>query len=324
MKSKSLLIKNSIGLLFVILLVISGCSSCKQKGVATVPGSPPAKDAEKAAEKPSASEKGYPFKVAIYGDTRSDPTHGEGPHQVHRDIVSKVLTFSPSLVLQTGDLVFRGTLPEEWQKFDDITAEMRKITAYYPARGNHDVELEGDDFQRRITAPILSGNKLYYSFEKENYHFIALDTEQLLLPDSEQYRWLEEDLQKAQKAGKAIIPFFHKALFSIGIHGSYLPLQTILHPLFLKYGVKLVFQGHDHIYYHTVRDGITYIVTGGGGAPLYPDKNRAQGIEGDVFEQSHHFCIADVYKDRVEMAVYRPDMTKIEAFTVQVKKNPVD
>ena len=87
----------------------------------------------------------------------------------------------------------------------------------------------------------------------------------------------------------------------------------------MKHGIKLVFQGHDHNYYHTVRDGITYIVTGGGGAPLYPDRNRAQAIEGDVFVQAHHFCIADVFQDRVEIAVYRQDMSQIESFTVQMK-----
>jgi 3',5'-cyclic AMP phosphodiesterase CpdA len=312
MNHKILLIKNGLCLLVVTLLALSCSSSCQQKKkVATPPsGTAPAIQ--------SPPVPGYLFKMAIYGDTRSDPAHGDGPHQVHRHIVNQVMTFSPSLVLQTGDLVNRGTQPEEWQIFDDITAEMRQTVAYYPARGNHDVEPGGDNFQRRVTHPILSGNKLYYAFEKENVHFIAIDTEQSLNETDEQYRWLEDDLQKAAAAGKVIIPFFHKAIFSIGIHGSNMVLQTILHPLFVKYGVKVAFQGHDHNYYHTRRDGITYIVTGGGGAPLYPDRNRALAIEGDVFEKVHHFCIADVYQDRIEIAVYREDLSQIEAFTIQL------
>jgi hypothetical protein len=48
-----------------------------------------------------------------------------------------------------------------------------------------------------------------------------------------------------------------------------LALRPLLDSLFQKHGVKLVFQGHDHLYYRTVRSGITYVVTGGGGAPLY-------------------------------------------------------
>ena len=309
--------KNSLCLFGIALLAILCWFSCNQKAKVPTPRNSSVSVKEPLPQSPPVPE--YLFKFAVYGDTRSDPAHGNGPHQVHREIVSRVMSCSPSLVLQTGDLVYRGTLPEEWKIFDEITAEMRNSVAYYPARGNHDVEPEGDNFQRHITYPILSGNKFYYSFEKEYFHFVAIDTEQPLTETAEQYLWLEDDLQKAKAAGKTIVPFFHKALFSIGIHGSDKILQAILHPLFVKHGIKLVFQGHDHNYYHTVRDGITYIVTGGGGAPLYPDRNRAQAIEGDVFEQAHHFCIADVFQDRVEIAVYRQDMSQIESFTVQMK-----
>lgn len=255
------------------------------------------------------------LRFAAYGDTRDG-------HDVHRRIVADVLSFHPALVLQTGDLVHHGGAADEWKIFDDITADMRRQVPYYPARGNHDVSPAGY-YEQRVTQPALSGNKLYYSFEKGNLHFVSIDTQQPLGPDSEQGRWLEKDLAQAQAAGRFIIPFFHKAIFSIGPHADekdVLALKPILHPLFQRHGVRLAFEGHDHVYYRTVRDGITYVVTGGGGAPLYDGEHRELGLPEDVFEKVHHFCIVDVYADRVEVTALRSDLSKLDGFRIAMAK----
>jgi 3',5'-cyclic AMP phosphodiesterase CpdA len=251
------------------------------------------------------------LRFAAYGDTRDN-------HDVHRDVVAKVMGFQPALVLQTGDLVHHGDAADEWAVFDDITAAMRRTVAYYPARGNHDVSANGY-YEARVTSPVLSGNKLHYSFERGGVHFIALDTQEALAPGSAQRRWLEEDLGQAQAAGRLIVPFFHKAIFSVGPHAGepdVVALRPILHPLFRKYGVKLVFQGHDHIYYRTVRDGITYVVTGGGGAPLYDLAHQDMAIPGDVSEKVNHFCIADVFPGKAVVTAYRRDLTRLDVFEV--------
>lgn len=251
------------------------------------------------------------LRFAAYGDTRDG-------HDVHRKIIADVLSFHPALVLQTGDLVHHGNAPDEWQIFDDITGAMRQQVPYYPARGNHDVATEGY-YEQRVTQPVLSGNKLYYSFESGGLHFVSIDTQQPLGSDSEEGRWLETDLAQAQAAGQFIIPFFHKAIFSIGRHaaeGDVQALQPILHPLFQRHGIRLAFEGHDHLYYRTVRDGITYAVTGGGGAPLYDAEHPELGLPGDVFEKVNHFCIADVYADRVQVTAYRSDLTQLDRFEV--------
>ncbi|MEP6914281.1 MAG: Ig-like domain-containing protein, partial [Acidobacteriota bacterium] len=62
-----------------------------------------------------------------------------------------------------------------------------------------------------------------------------------------------------------------------GEHGSDLEVRSSFGPLFERYGVQLVLSAHEHIYERTLpmREGssgspVTYIVTGGGGGPLYP------------------------------------------------------
>lgn len=289
--------------LAALLILAAACAQAPQSPVPSPPSTAPTPAADAL------------FRFAVYGDTRDG-------HDIHRKIVEDVLSFQPALVLQTGDLVHHGDDAGEWRIFDDITGAMRRQVPYYPARGNHDAAPEGY-YEQRVTRPVLSGNKLYYSFEKGSLHFVAIDTQQPLGPESEEGRWLEADLTQAQAAGRFIVPFFHKAIFSIGPHATeddVLALKPLLHSLFKRHGVRLVFEGHDHIYYRTVRDGITYVVTGGGGAPLYDGKHPELGLPQDVFQKVNHFCMANVYAGRVEVTAYRVDLAELDRFEVAVPK----
>lgn len=255
------------------------------------------------------------MRFVVYGDTRTN-------YDVHKEIVDKVITYKPSFILQTGDLVENSSIDALWKKFDEITVPMRAQIAYYPARGNHDNK-GGDGYEQRVTQPVLSGNKFYYSFEKETVRFIAIDTEQAITPGSDQYTWLVKEINDAKAKHRFIIPYFHKAIFSIGFHGSTESLRQILHPLFLKSDIKLVFQGHDHLYYRTERDGITYITTGGGGAPLnkLPFKHQDQAIAGDKYEGVNHFCVCDVYKDRIIITALRKSLDVLDQVIVPLPKS---
>ena len=81
-----------------------------------------------------------------------------------------------------------ATLAEVPDLFD---AALRAISQ--GAHPNHDVG--GKGYEEHVTAPFTSGNKLYYSFDKENAHFIALAIDEVsdYSPKSAQYRWLVAD-----------------------------------------------------------------------------------------------------------------------------------
>jgi len=254
-----------------------------------------------------------PLRFVVYGDTRDG-------HEVHRKLVALMIQQSPEMVWQTGDLVHKASDPSLWKIYDDIVKDLRKKTQLYTVRGNHD--FGGDGYGERMTSPIESGNKDYYSVTKGNSHLIALDVDDHSIygPGTDQYKWLEADLKKAQSTSKHIFVFFHVAPYSIGSHGMNPEVQEKLCPLFIKYGVRIVFNGHDHNYYHTVRNGVTYVVSGGGGAPLYdayPDKGA---IPGDRYEKVHHYCLVDVKGDDVNVQVIRVDGSLLEKFTVSAKR----
>jgi 3',5'-cyclic AMP phosphodiesterase CpdA len=265
---------------------------------------------------PPAPAAGALLHFAVYGDTRSC-------HPIHRKIVEDVLIFHPTFILQTGDLVANGRSTADWKTFNDITADLRRQVQYYPALGNHDNN-SGGNFERAVSQPVSPADSDYYSFDKGNLHFVAIDTEQPVDSTSAQGQWLESDLTQAQADKKFIIPFFHKAMFSIGQHAvdaDVVALRPILHPLFRRHGVRLAFEGHDHVYYRTLRDGITYVVTGGGGAPLYKAKHSELRRPKDVFESVNHFCVVDVFADHIEVTAYRHDLTQLDQFRVDLPKD---
>ena len=49
-------------------------------------------------------------------------------------------------------------------------------------------------------------------------------------------------------------------------------------PLYEKYHVTAALFGHDHNYQHYLKNGIHYVVSGGGGAPLYDVKMPPKDI----------------------------------------------
>ena len=246
----------------------------------------------------------------VYGDTRDG-------HAMHRKIVADMTAQKPQFVLVTGDCVASGADSDLWHIWDGITENLRHQSYFYMARGNHDVG--GAGYTQRVTAPFTSGNRLYYSFDRERCHFAALDCYTAYNTGSAQYQWLEKDLAAHQNSRFRFV-YFHEPPYSIGSHGSNFVLREALCPLFRKYHVSAVFNGHDHNYYHTTRDGIAYLVTGGGGAPLYPCNPKTKGaIEGDRWEKVNNYVVCDIVGPTMRVTAYRSDNTPIDSFTVQGK-----
>ena len=77
-------------------------------------------------------------------------------------------------------------------------------------------------------------------------------------------------------------------------------MQEYLQPLFEGNGVQLVFAGHDHAYERTIIHGITYVVSGGGGAPLYGQR-QLKNPKSLVFKEVYHFVQVDVTSENLSL-----------------------
>ena len=109
---------------------------------------------------------------------------------------------------------------------------------FYASLGNHDNQ------NNRFYKPFNMGGERYYTYAKKNVRFFALDSNHMdpqQLPGSTTRSSTRSDDWK-------ICYFHHPLYFGGGRHGSEVDLRVALEPLFVKYGVNVVFSGHDHIY----------------------------------------------------------------------------
>ena len=243
--------------------------------------------------------------VVVYGDSRSG-------HSMHQWIMEGIGSLAPEAVFHTGDLVNDGREANQWITFNDMASQLPSGTPIYPALGNHEREsqLYFDNFE-------LPGNERWYLVDDiEGFNFIVLDTGSAvaaattITPASPQYQWLENQLSSTMSSTDFTVVTFHYPLFSTGQHGSDdKQVAADLVPLFEQYGVDAVFNGHDHNYERSTVNGIRYIVTGGGGAPLRDQSGTSAYSE--LFVKAYHFCVlyfdeddklmVDVWSDKVEL-----------------------
>src|SRR5262249_58732157 len=94
--------------------------------------------------------------------------------------------------------------------------------------------------------------------------------------------------------------FHHPPYSSANRHGSDPETRTALEPLFLKFGVNVVFSGHDHVYERIKpQKGITYFVTGAGGQLRKGNLDKRSPLTAKGFDQDRSFMVAEIDKDEL-------------------------
>jgi hypothetical protein len=136
-----------------------------------------------------------------------------------------------------------------------------------------------------------------YSIDIGKCHIVALDS----TADGETMRtliapWAKADMADAKRRGQTwIIAYWHHPPYTHGAYrdnsGQWQDIRDVFVPLVREGGAQLVLNGHDHNYQHMVKDGVHYVVTGGGGARLYdvkPDYDGAGQPPLMAFEDKRH------------------------------------
>jgi len=126
--------------------------------------------------------------------------------------------------------------------------------------------------------------------------------------------WLERTLERSDAEADLVwrIAVVHHGPWSLGPHGANARLIAAGVPALLAaHKVDLLLSGHDHIYQRGNAGPLKYIVSGGGGAPLY-------GIEGTdpterKAESTYHFVAVAVTEERIRTLAMRVDGTIIES-----------
>jgi predicted phosphodiesterase len=226
------------------------------------------------------------LKLAVIGDNGSGDRRED---ELAAQMAASHKRFSFGLVLMVGDNFYGSQKPADLEH--KFARPYRRLldagVVFQAALGNH------DDVSTIGYAPINMGGQRYYTFVRQNVRFFVLDTNVL---DAAQLKWAEAALQQSTEPWK--IAYFHHPLYSNARrHGSNVDIRVRLEPLLLKYGVQVVFAGHDHVYERLKpQKGIYYFVAGSAGklrkGDLGPSDTTAAG-----FDQDNAFMLVEILGD---------------------------
>lgn len=281
---------------------------------------------------PTSSE----LRIGIIGDQTSSSDLNKS-YDVLKEGVRILSEQNVQTVLHVGDLV------ESTKPVNEYKADFKRATAilsnlkspWHLTAGDHDIDPpdfqpDSKDRSRETLFKTLYGEyeskvkeKLFYSFDVNEYHVVSLNAEETLDVDprwgdiflakisDDQLRWLKADLDQHQSA-KAIIVFLHQPLWY-----NWSGWQRV-HQLLKQYPVVCVIAGHFHYNQDEGEiDGIRYAIVGSTGASVKNASRDAGNVHHvtilDLKDRSLAFRIIPIGDTQPISFTSRPDMDRVQS-----------
>lgn len=253
------------------------------------------------------AESDAPFRFLAYGDNRTDDA-------AHAAVVRSMVAAPGDFIVHTGDFVENGASLAQWQTFFEIEAPLLNTRPLVAAVGNHElVDNAGINYVKFFgPGGATKPEHLDHTFRWGNTRFFLLNGLSSWKSGVER-QWLENVLGEADNEKGVVwrIVVVHHGPWSSGPHGGNPRFHEAgLPALFKQHKVDLIFSGHDHTYERGIGDGLPFVVTGGGGAPLY--RLRHPVPQSRHSESTHHFVQAEVNQRLLQLTAVRPDGSRIE------------
>jgi hypothetical protein len=260
-----------------------------------------------------------PFTFLVYGDDRTDSI-------AHAGIVRLILHSPTDFLLNTGDLVEDGASEANWQTFFDVEDPVIRNRNLFACVGNHELTEGAGTSYLKYFGPTTDAHtraeadanapsekpKLYGSFRWASARFFLLDAMEAFDAGPER-AWLDDELTRADTEDGLVwrIVVMHQSPWSSGPHGgNERALSAGIPALFAAHHVDLILAGHDHIYERGFASGLRYLISGGGGAPLYKVEQKLESTR--KVESVHHVVELKVDRESIRLATRRLDGTLLE------------
>jgi hypothetical protein len=223
-----------------------------------------------------------PFSFAVFGDVAGAESlfaTRRGGFFMFRALARTLNESSPAFAVSLGDLA-RQASPFAYRRLRRLLRKISVPLAVTP--GNHDLFL-GDVYDAGHFHRLFGADN--GAFDAGPVRFVLLNNAYGFVSDT-QFEWLERVLSE----GKPFtLVFCHKPVFEQRSDVFY-AMETRehaqkLHELFCARAVTAVFSGHIHSLLHEQREGVTYIISGGGGSKLTSADDRYHYLLVDVREQ---------------------------------------
>jgi hypothetical protein len=270
---------------------------------------------------------GGPLVFVAYGDTRFTQRVDVVNATARRALVEKIASEKPVAILIGGDLVYDGSDAGDYQTYRSETTEwaQEKIPVF-PALGNHefkgcagDMSVCLENWWSAFGDLSLRPYRWYSVAIGSNLLALVLDSDAPLKPGSEQRTWFEEQVAGAGPQVKFILIVLHyppvrDPLFPRMRDEKEIARYLSRHARSLRSSV-LVVGSHVHNYERYSRDGVTYLVSGGGGAKPVPAPRMFGELSRLRTRVNFHYLRLTLSDDRLSCVMVRYDADRAGAWT---------
>jgi len=263
-----------------------------------------------------------PFRFVAFGDTRfHDPadTKHSNP-EIRHALVSAIAQENPAFISIGGDIVLDGDSAKDWQVWDAETTlwRERKIPVY-PAIGNHDVH--GD-----LNTALANYFQRFPEIQKSRFYSARFANSLMLVLDSNideltgaQGAWLTTQLDHFPADLDFVFFVFHHPSYTsatdektFGGGHSGRPNELALAKMLEErqqhtHARFIVFNGHVHNYERHEHGGVTYFVTGGGGAHAYSIPRAPDDLYKDM-GINYHYLLVEVDHTTAKITMHKVEI----------------
>lgn len=311
--------------IFLTWLTLAGCVALGTNALLAQQSNQPSQNAaKKFIPDLEYAPRSWPFQFSALGDTRfSDPERSPDVSfpQIRHALLRRIAEEKHEFVVIAGDIVHRGAPEYDWQNFD----VERKIVSdagvrIFPALGNHD--LEGGPLEVALKNyfarfPELGGRR-WYSVKYGPVLLLMLDSLSRMDAGTPQGDWLRARLDQVPADADYVVLVLHHPSYTrsterfLGFFGGghrarwqeqQLARLLEVRSKSLRAHVIQV-AGHVHNYERFLVNGVTYVVSGGGGSPAHLVDRLPQDFynqEGVTFQ----LCRFTVDRDQLKFEMVR-------------------
>ena len=207
----------------------------------------------------TASVSPKPFSFLYFGDS-------QGNNSLYSRVLRQAYRSAPdaTMMIFAGDLVDGGSGSmlhnDEWGEWHEAAGFIAAEIPVMATPGNHEYFNPADRSKRELNKYWRAGftfpangpeglEETAYSFDYQGVRFISVNSDEMLrneLYARKQADWVEGLLK--DNPCKWTIITFHHPLFSTSARRDNKVVRELLKPLFDRYNVDMVLNGHDHTY----------------------------------------------------------------------------
>lgn len=228
----------------------------------------------------TAAREPEPFSFLYFGDAQNSVK------SLYSRVIREAWRRAPgaALMIHAGDLVSGRDQrdDDEWGEWFEAGSFLHATALVVPAAGNHEhFEAGAGAAARYVLSPHWAAQfpvprtgwaelpHTTYSFDHQGVRFIVLDSTSAIDHGTAagQAAWLEPLL--ADNPNRWTVVAYHHPMFSASLGRDNPSLREHWLPLFERYGVDLVLQGHDHVYGRGAHLGEGAHADSAGAGPVY-------------------------------------------------------